>query len=86
MQRQIAALDLDSFFVSVERLRNRAYIGKPLIIGGTSNHGVISSYSYEARAYGLRSAMPIKQANYFTRKTWVYILRQTRMGKENILK
>jgi DNA polymerase-4 len=48
--------------VSVERLRNRAYIGKPLIIGGTSNRGVISSCSYEARAYGLRSAMPIKQA------------------------
>lgn len=62
MQRQIAHLDLDSFFVSVERLRNRAYIGKPLIIGGTSNRGVISSCSYEARAYGLRSAMPIKQA------------------------
>lgn len=62
MQRQIAHLDLDSFFVSVERLRNNAYIGKPLIIGGTSNRGVISSCSYEARAYGLRSAMPIKQA------------------------
>jgi len=62
MQRQIAHLDLDSFFVSVERLRNKAYIGKPLIIGGTSNRGVISSCSYEARAYGLRSAMPIKQA------------------------
>jgi len=62
MQSQIAHLDLDSFFVSVERLRNRAYIGKPLIIGGTSNRGVISSCSYEARAYGLRSAMPIKQA------------------------
>ncbi|MEO6302820.1 MAG: DNA polymerase IV, partial [Bacteroidia bacterium] len=62
MQRQIAHLDLDSFFVSVERLRNSAYIGKPLIIGGTSNRGVISSCSYEARKYGLRSAMPIKQA------------------------
>lgn len=62
MQRQIAHLDLDSFFVSVERLRNPAYIGKPLIIGGTSNRGVIASCSYEARAYGLRAAMPIKQA------------------------
>ncbi|MEI8135768.1 MAG: DNA polymerase IV [Bacteroidota bacterium] len=62
MQRQIAHLDLDSFFVSVERLRNRAYLSKPLIIGGTSNRGIISSCSYEARAYGLRSAMPIKQA------------------------
>jgi DNA polymerase IV len=62
MQRQIAHLDLDSFFVSVERLRNSAYIGKPLIIGGGSNRGVISSCSYEARKYGLRSAMPIKQA------------------------
>lgn len=62
MHRQIAHLDLDSFFVSVERLRNRAYVGRPLIIGGTSNRGVISSCSYEARAYGLRSAMPIKQA------------------------
>lgn len=62
MQRQIAHLDLDSFFVSVERLRNSSYIGKPLIIGGGSNRGVISSCSYEARKYGLRSAMPIKQA------------------------
>lgn len=62
MQRQIAHLDLDSFFVSVERLRNNNYVGKPLIIGGTSNRGVISSCSYEARKYGLRSAMPIKQA------------------------
>jgi len=62
MQRQIAHLDLDSFYVSVERLRNSSYVGKPLIIGGTSNRGVISSCSYEARKYGLRSAMPIRQA------------------------
>jgi len=55
-------MDLDTFFVSVERLINSSLQGKPVIIGGLSDRGVVSSCSYEARAYGVHSAMPIKMA------------------------
>ena len=55
-------MDLDSFFVSVERIKNSALIGKPVIIGGNSDRGVVASCSYEVRAYGVQSAMPMKQA------------------------
>jgi DNA polymerase-4 len=48
--------------VSVERLRNRALQNIPLIIGGTGDRGVVASCSYEARAFGVRSAMPVKMA------------------------
>ena len=62
MKKHIAHMDLDSFFVSVERLRNSALQNIPLIIGGTGDRGVVASCSYEARAYGVRSAMPVKMA------------------------
>ncbi|MEY3097061.1 MAG: polymerase [Bacteroidota bacterium] len=55
-------MDLDSFFVSVERLKNSALNGKPVIIGGNSDRGVVASCSYEARSFGIHSAMPMKQA------------------------
>jgi DNA polymerase-4 len=61
-QRCIIHLDLDTFFVSVERLMNSALIGKPIIIGGTSDRGVVASCSYEARQFGVHSAMPMKMA------------------------
>ncbi len=61
-ERSILHLDIDTFFVSVERLKNSKLSGKPVIIGGISNHGVVSSCSYEARKYGVRSAMPMKMA------------------------
>jgi len=60
--RAILHLDLDTFFVSVERLKNSRLIGKPVIIGGMSDRGVVSSCSYEARRYGVSSAMPMKMA------------------------
>lgn len=55
-------MDLDTFFVSVERLLNSGLVGKPVIIGGMSDRGVVSSCSYEARKYGVHSAMPMKMA------------------------
>jgi len=55
-------MDLDTFFVSVERLINSSLIGKPVLIGGTSGRGVVSSCSYEARQFGVHSAMPMKLA------------------------
>lgn len=55
-------MDLDTFFVSVERLDNSKLIGKPVIIGGASDRGVVSSCSYEARRFGVHSAMPMKMA------------------------
>jgi len=61
-QRYIAHLDLDSFFVSVEVLNNPALKGKPVIVGGSRERGVVSTCSYEARKYGVHSAMPMKKA------------------------
>jgi DNA polymerase IV len=61
-ERHIAHLDLDTFFVSVECLRNPALKGKPVIIGGTGDRGVVSTCSYEARKFGVHSAMPMKMA------------------------
>ncbi|WP_250631428.1 DNA polymerase IV [Rhodoflexus caldus] len=60
--RCIVHFDLDSFFVSVERLKNPALVGKPVIIGSKEGRGVVSSCSYEARQYGVHSAMPGVQA------------------------
>ena len=55
-------MDLDTFFVSVERLMDSRLNGKPVLIGGTSDRGVVASCSYEARAFGVHSAMPMKLA------------------------
>ncbi|MFO7371108.1 MAG: DNA polymerase IV [Bacteroidales bacterium] len=61
-RRNIIHFDLDSFFVSVERLINSRLNGKPVVIGSMSGRGVVSSCSYEARKYGVHSAMPMKMA------------------------
>jgi DNA polymerase-4 len=61
MSRAIVHLDLDTFFVSCERLTNSKLEGIPLIIGG-GDRGVVASCSYEARTFGVRSAMPIRMA------------------------
>lgn len=61
MARAIVHMDLDTFFVSCERLTNSQLKGLPLIIGG-GDRGVVASCSYEARKFGVRSAMPIRMA------------------------
>jgi DNA polymerase-4 len=55
-------MDLDTFFVSVERLHDSRLNGKPILIGGVTDRGVVAACSYEARAYGVHSAMPMKRA------------------------
>lgn len=60
--RHIVHLDLDTFFVSVERLINRDLIGKPVLVGGFSDRAVVASCSYEARKFGVHSAMPMRLA------------------------
>ncbi|KPQ17747.1 MAG: DNA polymerase IV, partial [Algoriphagus marincola HL-49] len=61
-KRSIAHMDLDTFFVSVERLFDSRLNGKPILIGGSSDRGVVASCSYEARKFGVHSAMPMRTA------------------------
>lgn len=60
--RTVIHADLDTFFVSVERLLDHTLIGKPVLIGGSSDRSVVASCSYESRKYGVHSAMPMKLA------------------------
>jgi DNA polymerase-4 len=61
-QTYIAHFDLDAFFVSVERILDPSLEGKALILGGSKERGVVSTCSYEARKFGVRSAMPMARA------------------------
>lgn len=62
MESHIVHCDLDTFFVSVERLERPELVGKPVLVGGSLGRGVVASCSYEARRFGVHSAMPMKQA------------------------
>ncbi|MBT3383923.1 MAG: DNA polymerase IV [Prolixibacteraceae bacterium] len=62
MKRHIVHLDLDTFFVSCERLLDRKLNNFPVLIGGTSDRGVVAACSYETRQFGVHSGMPMKMA------------------------
>jgi DNA polymerase-4 len=62
MQKTILHLDLDTFFVSVERKLDSRLLNKPILVGGLSDRGVVAACSYETRGYGIHSGMPMRMA------------------------
>jgi DNA polymerase-4 len=71
MSKTILHIDLDTFYVSVERLNNRELQNRPLLVGGTGDRGVVAACSYETRGYGVHSGMPMKMARELCPEAYV---------------
>ena len=78
MHRIILHVDMDAFFASVEQLDNPHLKGKPVIVGGVSERGVVSTCSYEARKFGVKSAMPVFMAQRLCPKGYFVRVRYHR--------
>lgn len=71
--RKIIHIDMDAFYASVEQRDHPEFRGKPLIIGGDPNkRGVVATCSYEARKFGVHSAMPTRQSLNFVRMAFLF--------------
>ena len=70
-QRIIVHADMDAFFAAIEQLDDPALRKRPVIVGGPSRRGVVSTASYEARAFGVHSAMPMAEAISRCPQAWV---------------
>ena len=81
MLRWIMHVDMDAFFASVEQLDNPSLKGLPVIVGGLSGRGVVSTCSYEARKFGVHSAMPMHMAKRLCPQG-IYIQGRMRRYKE----
>lgn len=71
MNKTILHIDLDTFYVSVERLMNRELQNKPLLVGGVGDRGVVAACSYETRGFGVHSGMPMKMAKQLCPEAFV---------------